>query len=82
MLRLTRIDSAEGPLLKLEGRLAGVECAQEVRAACAEGVTLDLTWVTFVDTEGSAVLAALAREGVRLTNIPLGLSVLREGAHQ
>lgn len=78
MLRMTDVDSPDGPVLRVEGRIAG-RWAEELRAACADGATLDLTWVTFVDPEGAEVLSALARRGVRMVRVPPFVATMLEG---
>lgn len=75
---MTDIHSPDGRILKLEGRIAG-RWAEELRAASARGDTLDLSWVTFVDPQGAAVLAALARDGVRLVKVPPFVATLLGG---
>jgi anti-anti-sigma regulatory factor len=70
MLRITSISSEDAACLVLEGKLAGQwveELARAVavaRSAESGRVRLDLTGVTFVDSEGRKLLERAAAEGV------------------
>jgi ABC-type transporter Mla MlaB component len=74
MLRVTRIDShTNQSIIKLEGKLLS-PWVNEVRAACkaaqknAGQAQLDLSHLTYVDMEGSRLLAELRADGTELTN--------------
>lgn len=84
MLRITSIDDAEGPRLKLEGKLLG-PWADELRAHCAAisnqlgRPQLDLEAVSYVDSAGVGVLQALQAEGFRIVGCsPFVAMILRE----
>jgi hypothetical protein len=67
MLRVQIHDSANSLSLKLEGRFTGID-AENTRTLitrCREGMRLvvDLTDVTFIDSEGEEVLSFFARFG-------------------
>jgi hypothetical protein len=81
VLRITDIDSPSGPVLKLEGQLAGL-WADELRIACEGHATLDLQWVTYVDRGGAMVLSELARRGVRMVSVPPFIATLLDGGPQ
>ena len=70
MLRITVHDKPRALTFQLEGRLAGPwlreleECWQSTPARQGNPtLCVDLTGVTFIDTEGRACLAALHRQG-------------------
>ncbi|MGZ4839204.1 MAG: hypothetical protein ACXVZR_11690 [Terriglobales bacterium] len=73
MLRVTVSSELDLTTVKLEGKLASAwvpeasKCADEIVSTVrAANVAVDLTAVTFVDQAGKSLLAALAKEGVRL----------------
>ncbi len=67
MLRVEIHDSANSLNLKLEGRFTGhdAENARTLIARCRDGIRLvvDLTEVTFIDSEGEEVLSFFGRFG-------------------
>jgi anti-anti-sigma regulatory factor len=74
MLRISFTESADhSVVLRLEGQVAG-PWVEELRTSCerilTEGrqVTLDLTYVSFVDDDGIVLFRALAGRCVGLTN--------------
>jgi ABC-type transporter Mla MlaB component len=85
MLRITSSGNGAGPRhFRLEGRLADrwvEELARESELAlAAEGaLTLDLSFVTFVDARGASLLRALARRGVELTGGSSFIATLLSG---
>ncbi len=78
MLRITNIDTPQGRVLKIEGRLVA-SFADVLRDACRQAAAIDLAWVTFVDRDGAAVLNELARHGVRMSNVPPDVVALLDG---
>ena len=71
MLKITTHTDARSTTFELEGRLAG-PWVDELkgcweRAAGSQGrVLVDLTEVTFIDSDGKALLARMHREGAEL----------------
>ena len=72
MLRITTIqDANSSATLKLEGKLLA-PWIDELEAACsqassrAEGTTLDLSGISFVDSAGSTALRTLRQRGMQL----------------
>jgi ABC-type transporter Mla MlaB component len=74
MLKITerRDPESDSTALMLEGRLAG-PWVEELKTYCREMAhnqqpctMVDLTGVTFIDTEGKALLACLWRQGAEL----------------
>ncbi len=86
MLRINcRSDEGRSRILELEGRLSGPwvdELDRVVSAARSggEGVTLDLSGLTFADARGVAVLRGLAETGIRMRGCSLFLAELLDGA--
>jgi anti-anti-sigma regulatory factor len=72
MLRITVHDNLEALTFQLEGRLAGLwvgeleECWRRTVAGRQPAVHFDLAGVTFIDTAGKALLAAMHRQGAEL----------------
>jgi ABC-type transporter Mla MlaB component len=71
MLRITDLDSSEGSVLKLEGRVAGEAIGElrrvvDSRLAASGRLGLDLAAVTFVDTGGVSLLLGLVDRGVEI----------------
>jgi ABC-type transporter Mla MlaB component len=70
MLRIARLDNSSdsAATLKLEGKLLG-PWVEELRRACDElhvapnGLSLDLSAVTFIDSAGFTLLVDLVRRG-------------------
>lgn len=92
MLKISRADhreSATRPVLKLEGQVQG-RWVEELRRTCAEllmadgsHLTLDLSDISFIDTEGLSLLKALSARGVVLTNCSLfAAEQLKAVAHE
>lgn len=84
MLRITTTRSADAGTLKVEGRLAGLwvrELSRAATAARAERprVVLDLGEVTFVDSEGIALLRALREGGIALAGCSSFVASLIDG---
>jgi hypothetical protein len=81
VLRITRLNSPGGPVIRLEGRVCGcwVDELRSLAALSTLPVTIDLAWVTFVDRDGAAALGDLARQGVRMTNVPAFVATLLDG---
>ena len=74
MLKIVSIPNGSGPAtLVLEGRLIG-PWIEELRRSCeqafgsSQGLTVDLTAVSFVDRGGLALLRSLADRHARLDN--------------
>ena len=74
MLRITQVESlAAGPTVKLEGKLLG-PWVLEVRAACQQAAAarghsrLDLSAVTYVDSDGEKLLDELLSSGTELVD--------------
>jgi anti-anti-sigma factor len=80
MLRISRettADSKDAVLLRLEGQVTGL-WVEEVRRTCDEAIgvndrggnplVLDLTDVSFIDTDGVALFRELAARGANLVN--------------
>ena len=79
MLRISRETTADtdAALLRLEGQVTGL-WVEEVRRTCDEAIgvngrgghplVLDLTDVSFIDTDGVALLRELAARGADLVN--------------
>jgi anti-anti-sigma regulatory factor len=72
MLRVTKTNQNQTITLKLEGKLAG-PWVQEVTRVWHDttqsprcGYVVDLRSVTFIDSPGQALLAAMSREGAQL----------------
>lgn len=72
MLKITTHTEARSTTLKLEGRLVGPwvqeldRCWRELTAAPDGQVLVDLTGVTFVDSQGKGLLALMRKQGVEL----------------
>ena len=72
MLKITAHKETQPPTLELEGRLAGpwVEeldrCWRTVADPQQSRLVVDLTGVTFIDSEGKALLARMWRGGATL----------------
>ena len=78
MLRITMKNHAQPPVLKLEGTLAGpwvdelLRTWNELRVkAPGEPLSLDLSDVTYVDSNGKMILGWMLRKGVKLENARL-----------
>jgi len=72
MLRVTTTNQNQTITMKLEGKLAG-PWVQEVTRVWVDtahtprsGYVVDLRSVTFIDSPGQALLAAMSREGAQL----------------
>ena len=97
MLRITPLTTLDpgGLSLKLEGQVAGpwvrtlrqahdehVKLLSAVDAAASPRLALDLADVSFIDSNGVALLRALVAEGVELKNRSAYVAeLLREVAH-
>jgi anti-anti-sigma regulatory factor len=75
MLRITLKTGCEGAVLKLEGRLSGPWVGELERTWCdvtsknpAGSVVVDLSDVTFIDSEGKNLLRRMFRQGADLRN--------------
>ena len=75
MLRITYDNSPQATVLKLEGRLAGLWVDEVARTwfdaigdKPAKGVRVDLSDVTYVDSEGKKLLRWLYERGAKLTS--------------
>jgi ABC-type transporter Mla MlaB component len=72
MLKITTHQETQPTTLELEGRLAGpwVEeldrCWRTVADPQQSGLVVDLTGVTFIDSEGKALLARMWKQGAKL----------------
>jgi anti-anti-sigma factor len=86
MLRITVIESAaSSQTLKLEGRVAGT-LVDEVRRLCREllasnqvPLILDVSDVSFIDSDGIALIRELGRRNVRVTKYsPFLAELLKE----
>src|SRR5579864_6023969 len=73
MLRITIHDSSKGTTFKLEGKLAGawvqeLEQCWITASSALEGrsMTVDLTQVSFVDTDGKSLLERMCSTGADL----------------
>ena len=72
MLKITTHKEARSTTLKLEGRLVGPwvqeldRCWHELTAVADGQVLVDLTSVTFVDSQGKELLARMRKQGVEL----------------
>ena len=72
MIRITRVRSTQGTLLRVEGKLVGpwvAECAGEWAKALSEDgshVIVELSDVTFISLEGRKLLARIITEGGEL----------------
>ena len=69
MLRVETQDSANALIIKLEGRFTG-DRAEDVRMLVTRcnterGLVVDLTEVTFIDSEGEAALSFFSRLGAK-----------------
>jgi anti-anti-sigma factor len=87
MLRITMLTAAPDATLKLEGRIAG-ESVEELRRLCERvfagtgggRLILDLTSVSFIDSEGIEFFCTLQRRNVLLTGCsPFVGELLKEG---
>jgi hypothetical protein len=66
MLRITRIlEPHSAPTLRLEGKLLE-PWIEELLQECADGIRLDLSAVTFVDTAGAMLLRQLIERGTEI----------------
>lgn len=71
MLRITRSERDAEVWLKLEGKLMG-PWVEECRLACERGASrarlthLDLSGITYVDTEGENLLRGLRDKGIQI----------------
>lgn len=69
MLKINRIEDAEGTLLHLQGKLLGPWVDELRRAAGAGGrLRLDLSCLTFADSAGEDLLRALLAGGAELVS--------------
>ena len=73
MLKITTLTNAESTALRLEGRLAGPwvqeleRCWDSVLGATTNHpLTVDLSAVTYVDSEGKDLLKKIHKQGARL----------------
>ena len=69
VLKITVIESSEGAVLRLEGRLVGPWVAEFNKAVAACGnrpLSVDLTDTTYVDAAGRRALASARDRGARL----------------
>jgi anti-anti-sigma regulatory factor len=69
-LRITRVDSDGGTLLRIDGRLEA-ECVTEFEKACEEAsypLTLDLEGVMWIDDRAADTLRQLIAGGAVMTN--------------
>lgn len=72
MLRITFQEGPEGTKVKLEGKLSGPWVGElerswsEHRQSDFDRVTVDLSYVTYIDPEGKKLLARMKQEGVFL----------------
>lgn len=73
MLKITTLTNAESAALRLEGRLAGPwvkeleRCWDSVvRTTTNHPLTVDLSSVTYVDSEGKDLLKKIHRQGAKL----------------
>jgi hypothetical protein len=78
MLKITLVDGAEHPTLKVEGRLRGPWVGELKRSwnDIARGqkvrpIVVDLTDVTSTDSEGNELLRTMSREGAKFQTGPL-----------
>lgn len=85
MLRITRVENgAEGPTIKLEGKLLAPWIA-EIEAACQAAAVahgrprLDLSAVTYVDADSIGLLARLAAGGAELAHCNHFVATLLHG---
>ena len=73
MLRITTLVQREATILRLEGRLAG-PWVQELKRCWAAAVgrkkaapySVDLSAVTYIDSDGKALLKKIHQEGAKL----------------
>jgi anti-anti-sigma regulatory factor len=67
MLKITTLRENNRTILKLEGRLAG-PWVQEVESCCVQGsdLSVDMSAVTYVDSEGKHLLKKLYQRGAKL----------------
>lgn len=84
MLRITRVDSEEGAIVRLEGRLVGpwVSELRSFVAAHADGVTrrLDIAGLDFVDRDGAELLIELRATGAEIVSARPYVAELLEAA--
>jgi anti-anti-sigma regulatory factor len=72
MLKITCCPGTDATKLTLEGRLAGPwvkeldRCWREVAGTQPSHLLVDLTGVTFIDSEGKALLARMWKQGAKL----------------
>lgn len=84
MLRITRQESAQASIFKLEGKLSGpwvreLEQSWQNASPGLEGrqVVVDLSQVSFIDAEGKGLLGRMHEQGVRfLACTPLNKAIL------
>jgi ABC-type transporter Mla MlaB component len=82
MLRITAVSSpAQALTLRLEGQIVG-RWVKELKRSCEElnangqGLVLDLVGVSFIDTDGLALLGGLSNRKVSLINPSMKLRIL------
>jgi hypothetical protein len=86
MLRITRIEAESAIRFKLEGKLAGpwvdemsLCCQPDVRNPHGKLIVVDLTHVTFIDTEGKRLLSKLhGLHAELLASAPLTRALVEE----
>ena len=73
MLKITTLTNAESTALKLEGRLAGLWVQELERCwdsvvgtTITHPLTVDLSAVTYVDSDGKDLLKKIHKQGARL----------------
>ncbi|HEV3220156.1 MAG TPA: hypothetical protein VGZ48_10325 [Candidatus Acidoferrales bacterium] len=71
MLKITASRNESGPVLILEGKLAGpwvdeLEASWQSEKAQSPGLSVDLGGVTFVDADGRALLKRIHQQGGKL----------------
>ena len=83
MLRITTQDQAQVTSFVLEGKLVGLwvkeleKCWESVLAAEPSGaMVVNLASVTFIDSEGRALLARMRRQGARLLSSGLLINAI------
>ena len=86
MLRISAINSpSQAVTLRLEGQIVG-RWVKELKQSCEElkangqGLVLDLVGVSFIDTDGLALLGSLTTGKVLLINASPFISELLKGA--
>jgi len=86
MLRITALSSpSQAVTLRLEGQIVG-RWVEELKRSCEElrangdGMVLDLVNVSFIDTDGLALLGELKHRKVSLVNASPFITELLKGA--